>query len=133
MSNNNSYMTVQGPDYGQGLMNWSQLGQMGGAAPVSKTPVQAQAGASTPGSIIPPTQGQAGAGAPSPVAPPTQAQQQMQGLGQRLLQMFGGGSPNAAGTAGASPSIGNPTSLAPQQPAPQPSPPVNPASPYGLY
>jgi hypothetical protein len=127
MSNNNPYSVVQGPNYGAGLMNWSQLGQLGGS-PDNKlpTPAQAQAGASAPNNLVTPAQAQAGAAAPGS---PSQAQQQVQGLGQRLMAMLGlsGG--------GQQPQAGQPMSLAPptQPGAAQPSVPANPASPYGLY
>jgi hypothetical protein len=123
MSNNNPYSVVQGPNYGAGLMNWSQLGQMGAPSNLP-TPAQAQAGASAPNNLVTPAQAQAAAAAPGN---PSQAQQQMQGLGQRLMAMFGGG--------GQQPQPGQPMSLAPPTPPAQPQPavPTNPASPYGLY
>lgn len=138
MSSNSPYNVVSGPDYGSGLVNWSQLGQMGQQGNPKTTPAQAQAGAGAgaPGGVMTPAQAQNGAGAPNTTMPPSQAQNQMQGLGQRLMMMFGLGGPGGqGGGAGGnmSPSIGNPTSLAPQQPAPQPAAHVNPASPYGLF
>lgn len=138
MSNNSPYSVVNGPDYGSGLVNWSQMGQIGGANPQQRgvpSPAQVQNGAGTPAGIPSPAQAQNGAGAPNTVGPPSQAQQQMQGLGQKLMMMLGlgGGGQGDGGNTGAPTSIGNPTSLAPQQPAPQPAAPINPASPYGLY
>lgn len=118
MSNNNPYVTVQGPNYGAGLMNWQGMNQIG-SPPSGQQPQQ---GAASGGA--PPGQGPSGA----PGQPGTTQQQQMQGLGQRLMVMFGLG-----GQSGSTPSTDNPTSLAPPTPAPQPNVPTNPASPYGLF
>lgn len=88
----NPYVTVQGPNYGAGLMNWQGM----------LNPQQGQAN-KPPGQQQPGQPGQPQGGAPgAPGQPGTQAQQQMQGLGARLRQMFmpqggqpGGGQPGA--------------------------------------
>jgi hypothetical protein len=101
----NPYVTVQGPNYGAGLMNWQGL----------LNPSQGGAGK--------PPQQQQGA-APGQSGQPNQAQQQIQGLGQRLMTMFGGGQPQP----------GNPMPLQPPtMGAPQPSMSINPASLSGIY
>lgn len=74
----NPYVTVQGPNYGAGLMNWQgMLNPQQGQA--NKPPGQPQPGQpGQPGQPQGRVPGQQG----------TQAQQQMQGLGARLRQMF---------------------------------------------
>lgn len=115
----NPYVTVQGPNYGAGLMNWQgMLNPQQGQA--NKPPGQQQ-----PGQPGQPGQPQGG----PPGQPGSQAQQQMQGLGQRLRQMFmpGGGQPGGPGQMGGPMPIGQ-QGFGGQQPITPTTP-----GPTGLY
>lgn len=110
----NPYVTVQGPNYGAGLMDWQGM----------LNPQQGQAN-KPPGQPQPGQPGQPQGGAPG--QPGTQAQQQMQGLGARLRQMFmpQGGQPGGQ--------MGGPMPIGPQASGgPQPMTPTA-QGPTGLY
>lgn len=132
--NTNPYMTVGAPSYAQPLMDWQ--GMANSIAGAFGQPQQQQKPPGQPG-------------APMNITPqaqntqPTQAQGQMQGLGQRLMAMFGGGSPQA-GAAGVPQGPSGPQAPvmgAPQAGAPQsafgafgaPQPPSWAPGPRGLY
>lgn len=71
MADNNPYTAVPSPSYAAPLINWQGLMNSQGQRPPQGQGQGAQPGAAPGGQ------------------PPSMAQQQMQGLGGRLMQMFG--------------------------------------------
>jgi hypothetical protein len=80
MSNNNPYVTVASPSYAAPILDWQGM----------LNPQQQKQGGNMNGQPQPARPGVM-PGAPGQPGQPTQAQQQAQGLGQRLWQMFNGG------------------------------------------